>query len=49
MAASARVRQILSEVRELNDDERAELEVELFAEDAATGRTRLAALLDTRK
>lgn len=38
MAASARVRQILSEVRELSDDEKAELEAERFAEDAAAGR-----------
>jgi hypothetical protein len=34
MAASDRVRQILSDVRKLNDAEKAEL----FAEDAATGR-----------
>ena len=38
MAASDRVRQILSEVSRLNDEEKAELEAELFAEDAATGR-----------
>lgn len=38
MAASDRVRQILSDVGELNDEERAELEAELLAEDAATGR-----------
>lgn len=38
MVASARVRQILSDVRELNDDEKAELEAELFAENATTGR-----------
>lgn len=38
MAASARVRQILSDVRELSDEEKAELEVELFAEDAVIGR-----------
>ena len=38
MAASDRVRKILSEVRELNDAEKAELEAELLVEDVATGR-----------
>jgi hypothetical protein len=38
MAASDRVRQILAEVRKLDEAEKAELEAELFAEDAATGR-----------
>ena len=39
MAASARVQQVLSDVRMLNDEEKAELEAELIAEDATTGRT----------
>ncbi len=38
MAASDRVRRILSEVRELSDDEKAELETELLAEDASAGK-----------
>jgi hypothetical protein len=38
MAASDRVRQILSDVRKLNDEEKAELEAKLCAEDAATGQ-----------
>jgi hypothetical protein len=33
MSTSARVRHLLSEVRKLSEDERAELEAELFAED----------------
>jgi hypothetical protein len=37
MAASDRVRQILLEVRELSDEEKAELGVELLAEDATAG------------
>ena len=40
MAASDRVRRILSEVRELSEEEKAELETELLAEDATTGRAR---------
>ena len=39
MAASDRVRRILSEVHELTEEEKAELETELLAEDAAVGRT----------
>jgi hypothetical protein len=38
MAASGRVRHILSEVSELSDEEKAELESELLAEDASAGR-----------
>ena len=38
MAASNRVQRILSEVRELSEEEKAELEAELFAEDAAAGK-----------
>lgn len=34
MAVSERVQQILSEVRELTDEEKAQLETELLAEDA---------------
>jgi hypothetical protein len=35
MATSQRVQRILSEVRELTDEEKSELEIELLAEDAA--------------
>jgi hypothetical protein len=38
MAVSARVQQILSEVRALTDEEKAQLETELLAEDAITER-----------
>ena len=38
MAASDRVRRILSEVRELSVEEKAELETELLAEDATTSK-----------
>jgi hypothetical protein len=38
MPASNRVKHILSEVRDLSEDEKAELEAELLAEDAAAGR-----------
>jgi hypothetical protein len=38
MAASNRVQHILSEARDLSEDEKAELEAELLAEDAAAGR-----------
>lgn len=38
MAASDRVRRILSEVRELSAEEKAELETELLAEDATAGK-----------
>jgi hypothetical protein len=37
MVASPRVQHILSEVRDLSEDEKAELEAELLAEDAAAG------------
>jgi hypothetical protein len=37
MAASDRLRRILSEVRELSAEEKAELETELLAEDAGAG------------
>jgi hypothetical protein len=35
MSASNRVRQLVTEVRKLSEDERAELEAELFADDPA--------------
>ncbi|HET9625952.1 MAG TPA: hypothetical protein VFP84_31545 [Kofleriaceae bacterium] len=38
MVTSERVQRILSDVRALSDDEKAELETELLAEDAAVGR-----------
>ncbi len=37
MAASNRVQRIISEVRELSEEDKAELEAELLAEDAAMG------------
>lgn len=38
MAVSERVQRILSDVRELTDEEKAQLETELLAEDAAVER-----------
>jgi hypothetical protein len=38
MAASERVQRILSDVRELTDEEKAQLETELLADDAVAGR-----------
>lgn len=39
MVASERVQRILSDVRELDDEEKAQLETELLAEDADVGKS----------